>query len=306
MKELGILVPLVTPCTRAGEVDHEGLRAVCDDVLAAGCHGIFVGGSTGRGPWFSRPNRAKMCRTIADQIGTGVPLFAGCIAAGLPEMLENAHTLADAGAQAVVVTAPGYYNYSQEEVEIILGKLADASPLPVLIYDIPAFAGMKLDLEMTSRLAGHENVTGFKDSSADMDRFRELAARLAEARDFYLLQGKEGYLADSLLIGASGFVVSLVQVDPRPFVALYGAVRAGDLGRARCIQEKITEVLALVEDSLAQRPATSTLFHFLNYALRQRGVCDNILLDHEGDCPGWLAANARKALEICEAACAHV
>jgi 4-hydroxy-tetrahydrodipicolinate synthase len=302
MKKLGILVPVVTPCSRQGAVDEDGLRAVCSDVLTAGCHCIFVAGSTGRGPWFSRRDRSRICRAAADLVGPDALLFGGCMGSGLTDMVENARALADSGARIAVVTAPGYYNYSQAEVEAVFRQFVERSPLPVMIYDIPVFAGMKLDLGVAARLATHKNVIGFKDSSADLERFRELARVLGDASRFYLLQGKEHLLADSLRAGASGFVVSLVQIDPRPFVALYRAVEAGDQGRADAIQGRIAALLALVDDAFGRRPETSTLFHLLNQALRARGVCDNILLEHEGECPGWLVETARQALEILQGA----
>jgi dihydrodipicolinate synthase/N-acetylneuraminate lyase len=298
MKKLGILVPVVTPCSRKGAVDEDGLRAVCSDVLSAGCDSIFVAGSTGRGPWFSRSDRSRICRAAADVVGADALLFGGCMGSGLNDMLENARAMADSGARIAVVTAPGYFNYSQAEVEVIFRQIADRSPLPVMIYDIPAFAGMKLDLELASRLATHDNVIGFKDSSADLLRFRELARVLGHASRFYLLQGKEHLLADSLRAGASGFVVSLVQIDPRPFVTLYSAVEAGDMQRADEIQGRISGLLSLVDDAFRRRPETSTLFHLLNQALRMRGVCENIMLEHEGECPGWLMEAAQQALEI--------
>ena len=171
MKDLGIVVPMVTPCTRTAEPDLEGFRAVCDYVLGAGCHTIFVGGSSGRGPWFSRADRAKICRAAADHIGEDTPLLAGCMAAGLTDMVTNAQTMADAGAKIAVVTAPGYFDYSQSEIEAIFLKFADASPLPVVVYDIPVFAKVKLDWQMVQRLARHGNIIGFKDSTADFSRF---------------------------------------------------------------------------------------------------------------------------------------
>jgi dihydrodipicolinate synthase/N-acetylneuraminate lyase len=300
MKDLGVLVPIVTPCSLAGQPDLAGLKSVTRYVLDNGCHAIFVAGSTGRGPWFSRADRVKICRTVADQIGPKVPLFAGCMASGLPEMLENTRAMKDAGATFAVLTAPGYFSYSQQEVEAIFLKFADASPLPVMIYDIPAFTGMKLDLNMVKRLADHRNVVGFKDSSSDLDRFRQLLAALKDKSDFYLLQGKEHILADSLLAGASGLVVSLLHIDPRPFVALVNACRKNKVEQAQKIQKAITEVYKIVVAAFGRRPETSTLFFLLNYPLKKRGICDNILLDHEGQCPGWLVEEAEKNIQIFE------
>ena len=302
MKDLSILVPIVTPCTPGAELDLDGLRAVCHDMVSAGCSSVFVVGSSGRGPWFSRKDRAKICRTLADQIDDGISLLAGCMASGLPQMLENARAMADAGAQMAVATAPGYFRYNQQEIEAIFLKFADDSPLPVIVYDIPGLVGIKLDGDMILRLAHHGNIVGFKDSSADFDRFKALLAGLNEIPGFYTLQGKERFLADSLAAGASGFVISLLQIDPRPFVTLSQATRSGEMERAQRIQTEISMVIDLLEASFPRRPETSTLFHFLNWSLRHRGICDNILLEHERHCPQWLADNARRALEICQAA----
>ena len=302
VNDLEVLAPVVTPCSRAGEVDIDGLRSVCRYLLDAGCSAFFAAGSTGRGPWFDRRERELICREVADYVGASVVVCGGCMALGLPGMLNNAKAIADAGAQIAVITVPAYFDYSPQEIESIFLKFADSSPLPVLIYDIPAFTRTKLELGMVTRLARHGNVAGFKDSSEDFERFRELLSACGELQDFLILQGKEPLLFDSLSAGASGLVVSLLHVDPRPFVNLYRAVRKGDANQARQIQEKINELFHLMTSCIERRPETSTLFHFLNQALRQKGVCDNILLHHEGDCPSWLADAVKSALDICETA----
>ena len=299
MKDLGPVVPIVTPCSPDGSIDLDGFRSVCNEMLAAGCRGIFVAGTTGRGPWFSLGERQKLCRAAADQIKGSVPLFAGCSSPGLPEMLENARAMADAGAQIAVATVPGYFHYSQSEIETIYSKFADACPLPVMVYDIPEFTNVKLANEMVLRLARHGHVIGFKDSSADFERFKALLEALRSFPDFYLMQGKENLIADSLRLGASGFIVSLLHIDPRPFVGVYRAVRAGNDPLADALQAGINQVIGLVRETIERRPASSTLFHMLNYALQKRGICGNILLGHDDPAPEWIIENTQRAIEIC-------
>jgi 4-hydroxy-tetrahydrodipicolinate synthase len=301
LKAFGILVPLVTPCDRKGRIDKDGLRSVCTDMVHAGCKGIFIMGSTGRGPWYSRNQQADACRIAVDQLKADTPLFAGCMATGLDAMIENASAMADAGARIAVVTAPGYFHYNQNEVHYIFMKFADNSPLPVLIYDIPGFAGIKLQSEVVESLSRHGNIAGLKDSSADMGQFRQLIGALESLPNFYLFQGKEHLLADSLIEGASGFVVSLLHIDPRPFVLLHDAARSGQIPRARKIQKGITKLLGLIEDCFQRRPETSTLFHILNASLRRRRICSNILLEHEGECPAWIDDKVVEAMELCSA-----
>jgi len=223
-------------------------------------------------------------------------------------MLDNARAMADAGARIVVATVPGYYN-NPAEIEAIYLSFADASPLPVMVYDIPEFTHTKLDFTHTKldeglvlRLGRHGNVAAFKDSSADGARFGALVQALAERPDFLLFQGKENLLLDSLQLGASGFIVSLVHLAPQAFVGLYRAARAGDLELASAIQERINAALVLIRGAIDQRPESSTLFYMLNQALRQRGVCENVLLSHESDPPAWLADVTQRAIDECVAA----
>ncbi len=128
MKDLGPVVPIVTPCNLNGSMDLDGFRSVCNEMLDAGCKGIFIAGTTGRGPWFSLSERIKLCKAAADRIQGVVPLFAGCTSSGLPGMIENACAMADAGAQIAVATVPTYFHYNQTEIETIYSKFADASP----------------------------------------------------------------------------------------------------------------------------------------------------------------------------------
>ncbi len=303
MKDFGPIVPLVTPCSRAGEPDLDGLRAVCKEMLDAGFRGFFVAGSTGRGPWFSLGDRERICKAAAAQINQSVLLIAGVTGSGLPDMLENACVMADAGAQMAVATVPGYFKYNPEEIETIYTEFADASPIPVMVYDIPEFTNTKLDQRMILRLARHGNIVAFKDSSADFERFKELISALERYPNFLLFQGKENLIYDSLRLGASGFIAGLIHLAPAAFIRLYKATRAGEFDLAAQIQKKIGQMLALVRESIERRPESSTFFHMLNYAVRQRGVCENILLEQDEESPLWLTQNAQKAVEICNAGC---
>ena len=301
MKQLGVIVPIVTPCNVGGDPDLEQLKVVCDDMLDAGCHGIFILGSTGRGPWFDIEDRAKICKTIADKIGPGKPLLAGCMSSGLNDMIENAKAMADSGATLAVATAPMYFTYNTQELESIFLDFADGSKLPVIIYDIPDLAGVELNPQLLSKMAVHENIVGFKDSSANYDKFKQLLGMLdAKVHDFYLMQGKEHLLKDSLMAGASGLVVSLLHVQPKVFVGLYDAVQKGDMEMAERMQEAITKIMECIKTCFAKQPEISTLFHFLQTALHERGVHVNIVLSHEGKCPDWIAAKAKEALQIAQ------
>ena len=182
------------------------------------------------------------------------------MASGLNDMLENAKAMADAGADIAVMTAPGYFDYSQEEIKNIFLRFIDQSPLPVLVYDIPDFTGVKLDEGLISDLVQHENVVGIKDSSGDRERFLSLLDHFKARDDLYVFQGKEVLLGESLLSGASGFVVSLIQIDPLPFVRLWEYAQAGNQKKVSEIQAYITRLQDCVTECMSSVPRPPRCF----------------------------------------------
>jgi dihydrodipicolinate synthase/N-acetylneuraminate lyase len=300
MQELGIMVPIVTPCSLEGEIDFGGLKSVVSYVLDAGCQSIYVSSSTGRGPWFSVEQRRKICECVANYVSKDVKIFAGCMSPSFKDMIENAKVVKESGADYAVFTAPGYFLYNQEEIRDIFIEIADVSPLPVLIYDIPVFSGVKLSSEIILKLSKHENVIGLKDSSGDMESFKKNYNSVLSNDKFMLLQGKENLLAESIEMGCSGFVVSLLHINPQIFVKLYKYAKSGMKNEAESIQKIINQLLDLINSCFKRRPETSTLFHILNYALSKKSVCKNILLEHEKDCPEWLNENTLRCIELLE------
>jgi dihydrodipicolinate synthase/N-acetylneuraminate lyase len=284
-----IIVPIVTPCLPDGTFSKEEFGIICSDLFSAGCTGFFVGSSTGRGPWFTLKQRSEICTIAKNHLDSSAVIAAGCMAAGLPAMLENARAMKDSGADIAVITAPVYYDYSNEELEAMFMTFADLSPLPTVLYDIPSFARVKLNRDMILRLARHGNIIGLKDSTGDDERFYKMLKDESGNDSFRFYQGKERFLKESISRGAGGFVVSMIQLYPRLFTDLYRAAADGDLVTAEDLQNTINTIMDIVEVSFARRPETSTLFHILEQVLQRRGIRINITLKHEGACPPWLA-----------------
>ena len=157
------------------------------------------------------------------------------------------------------------------------------------------YTGSKLSTASLQRLLAHENIIGLKDSSSDIARFKELAALAPKT---HLLQGMENLIAESLRVGASGMVTTFVHFAPELFAEIHRAHRAGDSARVDALQKQIDRIYRLVVDSLQKRPVISTLFYMLNQALQHFGVCDNVLLPHETDAPGWIAEVTTEILEV--------
>ena len=302
MKLTGAVVPIVTPVDATGSPDESAIAKVASTVVEAGCRHVMVCGSTGRGPWFSREQRTHACRTVREAIPDSI-LLAGCMGAGLDEITANIDTMAGAGADVAVVTAPYYFKYAPGEVEQIFTTIADRSALPVLLYDIPEFADTGLSAAGISRLLAHRNIVGLKDSSASVGRFTSLLETL-DGEEVILLQGKEPLLTESLALGASGFVVSFVHCDPRAFATLAEAVKNGARATADRIQTAVTSVYHRYVDAVSRNasPQTSSLFFFLEHALRLGGLDVRLTLDHEGIAPPWTIELAKYAISTLKAA----
>lgn len=277
----GVTPPLVTPFsgTEASDVDHGALADVVTHAVDGGVAGLFPNGTTGEFASLTAAERAAVVETTVAHAADR-PVLAGVADTSLPAVLAHADRAADAGADAVVVTPPYFHAESGEGGNrAFLERVADGSPLPVFLYDIPSCTGNPLTAPTALSLAEHDNVVGLKDSSGDFTGFCRL---LREApAGFTLLQGFDSLLLASLRMGATGGVHALSNAAPAAFAELAeltgatpgdatvraGAVRDGGDDRAETIHEAIGELFdACLDHGFA--PATKA-------ALRSRGILDD-------------------------------
>ncbi|MWV65853.1 dihydrodipicolinate synthase family protein [Halorubrum sp. JWXQ-INN 858] len=267
----GATPPLVTPFSGpdAGSVDHDALAAVVEHAVDGGVAGLFPNGTTGEFASLTAAERAAVVETTVAN-AAGRPVLAGVADTAVADVLDHADRAADAGADAVVVTPPYFHAESGEGGNrAFLRAVADGSPLPTFLYDIPSCTGNPLSAETVVALADHPNVAGVKDSSGDFSGFCRL---LRETPDgFVLLQGFDALLLPSLRMGATGGVHALSNVVPEAFAALHrAAVGDGDGrddGRADAVHEAIGGLFDVCLDH-GFAPATKA-------ALRARGVVDD-------------------------------
>lgn len=267
----GPVAPLVTAVTPHGEIDIEGTVRVAKWLVSNGVSGVFVAGTTGRFADFPPDQNALLCEAIANATAAPTVIYGGICDSGLGRMLANARRMKDAGAQVAVATGPYYLSRLQEERENDLEHLATYSPLPLIIYDIPEFVGYQFSPEWIARMADHENVVGYKDSSDDIVHHKEVLER-THSKEFSVFIGKELLLADAMEAGARGLVVSLIQADPEPFVHLARDAAQGDWDGAKSRQELVRGVVKEFRICYDARPVFSTLLQFLERKLNDRGL----------------------------------
>ena len=234
----GVHPPVTTPFAEDGGVALEAYDANLREWLSHPVAGIVVAGSTGEAPLLSRRELGALVEATAARIGDRT-LTVGTGAESTREVIAVTREVAALGAHAVLVRSPSYYLKAMQPgvVRDHFLAVADASPVPVILYHIPQFVPVHLTPDLVGRLVEHPNIIGIKDSSGDL---RNLGA-LVEAcgRDAQVLVGSGALLYAALEAGAVGGILGVAVIATRSSCALYDAWREGDHARAGAMQERI-------------------------------------------------------------------
>jgi len=255
----GIIVALVTPFDGNDRLDEQRLRAHVDFLLANGVHGLFPCGSTGEGPKMSVGEKNRVIDVIVDQSNGRVPVLAGIAAASTIEAVESAKYAENAGADAAVILPPYYYRPSQAMLKEHYETIARATNLPILLYNIPEFAGYSLSVDLVTKLAEAGTIMGIKDSSGDMVKFHELVRTIGNKIN--LLQGLESLYISSFVLGIRGAVSGDANLAPRLAEQVYEDFMNGN--REKAIENQFK--LALLDVTLSKSDFVEAIKHGLTY-----------------------------------------
>jgi dihydrodipicolinate synthase/N-acetylneuraminate lyase len=266
----GIVPPLVTPLTAAGEFDSAGYARLVERVIAGGVHGLFTMGSTGEFTSFSSEFRRTIIQESCGHAGTRVPVVVNVSDTCLQNSLELARFAARAGARAVAICPPFYFSVTQEDLVRYLTKFAQSCELPVFLYNIPQNAHHELAAETVKRLAAVPNIVGLKNSNGRLDYMSEVLEIKRDRPEFSVLVGTEEILMPCVETGADGSVPGGANMFPELFVKLYNATNDGRRSEATKRQEQVTRIAELLYTVGA--PETS-YFRGLKAALAELGVC---------------------------------
>jgi 4-hydroxy-tetrahydrodipicolinate synthase len=272
----GIVPPLITPMRDRDALDAPGLERLVERILAGGVSGVFVLGTTGEGPSLSYRLRRELIDRVCRQVDGRVPVLVGITDTAFVEALNLARVAADTGADALVAAPPYYLPGGQPELREYLHHLVPELPLPLFLYNMPALTKVPFELETVRSAMDDPRVVGLKDSSGDMSYFRDAAALLPRRPDWSLLVGPEEHLMDALLAGGHGGVCGGANLFPALYVDLFQACRAGDLTRARALQEQVLRVGDALY-RIGRHP--SAFIKGLKCALSCLGVCDDFMAE---------------------------
>lgn len=256
----GIGPPLVTPFDEDGDVSARRLRELVSWLEERGVDFLVPCGSNGEAELLTADERARVIEVVAET--ASVPVLAGTGHPGLRETLDATARAAAAGADAALVVTPFYYEHDQATLADHYRAVADAAEIPVYLYSVPKYTGVRLAPATVADLAGHPNVAGMKDSAGDVGAFLRTRQRTADD-EFDLLVGSGSVLAPALDAGADGGVLALANVAPAA-TASVADTHPADPAAARSAAAELVELNHAVT-------ATHGVAG-LKYAMRQRGA----------------------------------
>jgi dihydrodipicolinate synthase/N-acetylneuraminate lyase len=239
----GVYVALATPLDEAGRVAVPVLERLVDKVIADGVTGIAMLGSTGEAASLTDEARRVVQDHVVERAAGRVALISGVNDTVLARVLDQLDQAAARGVQAALVPLPSYYPPTPSEMARYYTLLAERSPLPIILYNIPPYTKVGIPPVVVGELAAHPRIIGIKDSGGQFLYLAEVIQTTA-GKAFRVFTGSDEMLLASLAIGAHGTICASANVVAPLSVGILRAWRAGDLARARVLQEHL---LAMVD-----------------------------------------------------------
>ncbi|MEN3585076.1 4-hydroxy-tetrahydrodipicolinate synthase [Streptomyces sp. ZYX-F-203] len=239
------LCAMVTPFTASGALDRDGAASLAVRLVEGGCDGLVLSGTTGESPTTTDAEKSALIAAVRSAVGDGVPLVAGVGTADTVRTVELTKAAEKYGADGILVVAPYYSLPPREAVEAHFRDVADASGLPVMLYDIPGRTGVRVTPDTMVRLAEHPRIVAVKDCSYDALGTQRVRART----DLAFYAGSEEHVLPTLATGGTGYVSTAANVVPRHVRAILDAYARGDAAEAARRQLGLSELVELVTAS---------------------------------------------------------
>ena len=232
----GSIPALVTPF-RDGAVDEAAFRRFVSWQIEEGSHGLVPCGTTGEVPTLTRDEQHRLISVCIDEAAGRVPVIAGCGSNDTATARDHMRHAQSTGAAAALVIVPYYNKPSQEGLYAHFAALADASDLPIIMYNVPARTVTDMSTATMARLAAIPSIVGVKDACGNLARVTE--QRLACGTDFCQLSGNDDMALGFMAMGGRGCISVTANVAPRLCADFYGACLAGEWTSALDLQDRL-------------------------------------------------------------------
>jgi 4-hydroxy-2-oxoglutarate aldolase len=254
----GLFLPITTPFHMDESVDLEGLRANIRKWNRAGISGYVVMGSTGERVHLDEAEYVQVIEAARRDVPAHLAFIAGAGQQSTRGTVAEIRRAAAAGVNAVLVITPNFYRAAITPDVLVkhYNEIADASPVPVILYSMPDLTGVKIEPQTTATLSTHANIIGIKDSSADLENLRETvklvrgpkrdAGETSTVNEFAIMTGNGTVLLEALTAGVDGAILAVGCVAPALCLEIIQAMQNEDRGRAQQLQANLTPLARAV------------------------------------------------------------
>jgi 4-hydroxy-2-oxoglutarate aldolase len=235
----GVYTPIATPFRGDDTLDEPGLRANVTRWMRTPLTGLVVLGSNGEAPQLDEDEADRVVEIVRAGMPAGRPMIVGTGRESTRATIAATKRAAAAGADAALVRTPAFFK-SQMTTDVFVRhylEVADASPIPTLLYNVTMYTGVNLLPEAVATLAVHPNIVGMKESGSDLVQIAEYIARTPD--DFTILAGSAATLFPALAVGCDGAILALAALAPDACVQMVTLVREGRVDEARALQARL-------------------------------------------------------------------
>jgi len=232
---------LVTPFTATGAVDEAGVRRLARRQIDGGVHFLVPCGTTGEAPTLSAAERRRVVEIVVDEARGKVPVLAGAGGYDTREVVEAAREMRAAGADGLLSVTPYYNKPTPEGLFRHYSAIAEATPLPIVLYNVPGRTGCNIDPATLGRLATIPRVVAVKEASGNMTQICEVVRAAPDG--FFVLSGDDALTLPAMAVGARGIISVASNEVPEEMAQMVEAAERGDFAAARAIHARLLPLL---------------------------------------------------------------
>ena len=262
----GMASAVVTPMNENG-VDYEAFGRFIDFQIENGINALVVVGTTGENATLEPWEQKEVIRFAVEHTAGRVPVIAGTGTNNTEHVLANTKAACEVGADAILVVTPYYNKATQNGLIKHFTTVADASTVPVILYNVPGRTGCNLQPKTVAKLAGHPNIVAIKEAAGNMAQMVELAALCGDKLDIY--SGEDALTVPFISMGAAGTISVLSNVAPKLSVEMTDKALAGDFAGAAALQCKLLGLINALFSEVNPIPVKA--------AVSKMGFCEDYL-----------------------------
>jgi 4-hydroxy-tetrahydrodipicolinate synthase len=260
----GVGTALITPFTKKGAVDEQGVRKLAARQVEAGVHFLVPCGTTGEAPTLSNDERRRICEIVVDEVEGRAMVLAGAGGYDTREVIRSIADLEKTGVHGILSVTPYYNKPTQEGLYQHYRAIADRTKLPIMVYNVPGRTGCNVEPATLAKLATVSNIIGVKEASGNMTQMGEYCATLPP--EFIVLSGDDALALPLMAVGGKGVISVISNETPAELVQMVEAAERGDFTTARRWHQKLFSLMQV--NFIESNPIP------VKFALAKMGLCE--------------------------------